>query len=958
MDLLATGTMALNFEVLSTPTCSRRGSLDALRKTSRGSSIQVSPYLRNNADNSRETVFDNVDLHENSVDSDSSQDEDTFDKLKNISALGLSFECEEAEPEKRPIFERFSLESTEDFKNQSSIPSIPFSKWSKNFERRASRRRKTVSCDMGMPASGGDLFQSPGTARRSAHKKSSSGSSFGFVTAVKSASISLASFSVAARSKRTKVSSRQQRTDRSSKASQLGRTSEDSSHISKCAVFDQAVVNRLLHRRRVLEEIINTEESYVADIKFLMHVYVTLLASMPRLSSNFRASINRNLNEILELHEEILGELHRVVPHSEYTQTSLPRSPTRVSPGGHQRWRSIDAVPENSGGVSWLQRIPGMTAEPHIAAEINRLFIYEEYGAKYELMIKDIGSTQRTIPQWDDFQKGLEALASSLSSINNQQDSAKKAMTVGDLLIKPIQRICRYQLLFSELLRQTPVCDCPDSHLEIETVMVRLKEATTEINQAADDPRKKNLMEKSWLLQDRIIFPDMPDTRSKSLIRSLGHIHLCGVLHVSWQTQDGVDGQNLICLLYRDYLLLASTPNFDQVYNVQACIELSEVSIEESDNGRGLQCYTVQFSWKIVFICDHQLFELTMSACSPKEELEWRSRLTGRSYKERVNRGDQILYSSLSLPVKAFGTIFGKPGIYRSIARCISVHRATTVGSISGLRQVIIKNTNSFKDSTSSNPINRSQSLFTVNRPFVIAPLRSERTRLEALLADVWTRDVLPFPGMAHRARSEHTVRASASLMMRKLSVASIASNFTKRSKSIASLQKNSDEDDEVSRAEDCSSHHSVTESSIGKFLFEEPENLKKSRLSVIQDEKENISHNYFRQNPVDIALGGLDGRILGSTCARVPKNKDGWMFDGHKETKSSIQTPTENESRRYKPFTLPKSNQMFISSINSDKEAVNCWDVSQSPRKESNRGKVNGKGKSVLPDGIRSLFR
>jgi hypothetical protein len=69
---------------------------------------------------------------------------------------------------------------------------------------------------------------------------------------------------------------------------------------------------------------------------------------------------------------------------------------------------------------------------------MNRFFVYEEYGAKYELMIKDVASAYRTMPQWEVYQKGLEALASSLGSINSQLDStsSKKALTVGDLLVK------------------------------------------------------------------------------------------------------------------------------------------------------------------------------------------------------------------------------------------------------------------------------------------------------------------------------------------------------------------------------------------------------------------------------------------------------------------------------------------------------------------------------------------
>jgi hypothetical protein len=67
---------------------------------------------------------------------------------------------------------------------------------------------------------------------------------------------------------------------------------------------------------------------------------------------------------------------------------------------------------------------------------MSRFFIYEEYGAKYEMMIKEVASAYRTMPQWETYQKGLEALASSLSSMNGQQDNPKKAMTIGDLLVK------------------------------------------------------------------------------------------------------------------------------------------------------------------------------------------------------------------------------------------------------------------------------------------------------------------------------------------------------------------------------------------------------------------------------------------------------------------------------------------------------------------------------------------
>lgn len=51
-------------------------------------------------------------------------------------------------------------------------------------------------------------------------------------------------------------------------------------------------------------------------------------------------------------------------------------------------------------------------------------------------MMKHVATTYRTMPQWEVFQKGFETLASSLASINSQSENSKKALTIGDLLVK------------------------------------------------------------------------------------------------------------------------------------------------------------------------------------------------------------------------------------------------------------------------------------------------------------------------------------------------------------------------------------------------------------------------------------------------------------------------------------------------------------------------------------------
>lgn len=203
-----------------------------------------------------------------------------------------------------------------------------------------------------------------------------------------------------------------------------------------------------------------------------------------------------------------------------------------------------------------------------------------------------------------------------------------------------------------------------------------------------------------------------------------------------------------------------------------------------------------------------------MTACTQRECEEWRSRLSGFECADRCHYAGAP-FSALTLNIKSLGAVFGKPGMGTqepaaincprnlglsaspgTIARRISIHRATTVGPKPQLCQVVLKNTTMVKDSStstlSSSSINRSQSLLTTNRLPILAPSRAERARLEALLADVWSREILPFPSMTAKARGEHhSVRASATQMIRKLSVAAtITSSFTRRSTSLTSMSK------------------------------------------------------------------------------------------------------------------------------------------------------------------------
>jgi hypothetical protein len=156
------------------------------------------------------------------------------------------------------------------------LPKTPFHKWVQGLHRRHIRRQKPTATDEELPWQEAIIgIDETCSNVSSGHYHSSTESSFAFVSGTRSASVSLASVSVLGRSRRNlKRSFRgHSRTDRSSRASISGPRLSDGGYILEPPiVMDAAVADRALHRRRILEELINTEEGYIGDMKFLVHV--------------------------------------------------------------------------------------------------------------------------------------------------------------------------------------------------------------------------------------------------------------------------------------------------------------------------------------------------------------------------------------------------------------------------------------------------------------------------------------------------------------------------------------------------------------------------------------------------------------------------------------------------------------------------------------------------------------
>ena len=253
----------------------------------------------------------------------------------------------------------------------------------------------------------------------------------------------------------------------------------------------------------------------------------------------------------------------------------------------------------------------------------------------------------------------------------------------------------------------------------------------------------------------------------------------------------------MICSLYRGYLVISLPNKASNTYQIFTVIPLNTTTIEAADNGRGLQCHTAQFTWKLIFDIDRRQQELLISACSEMEETCWknyiRARITVETLESSEGRENSECLSQSNPTIKSISPTFGP---FTNFSRRLSVQRAATLGPKSNLQQVIIKNTEAPKyvnNSSTSFSVTRSQSHMSSAHIPTLAPRRQDRVKLEIAVADVWTKSVLPYPGMSSK-RIENPLRASANHVMRKLSIASIASmtsiasSFSKRSVSHATV--------------------------------------------------------------------------------------------------------------------------------------------------------------------------
>jgi hypothetical protein len=208
---------------------------------------------------------------------------------------------------------------------------------------------------------------------------------------------------------------------------------------------------RLFQRRMLIKELIDTEAVYLKDMNVVEEIYKGTAEACPKLDANDIKAIFRNTDEIVAFSTNFLDEL-KSAASSVY------------SPRSHRKSKAANPSAAISPATEDRFSIAATLAEETDEQKDRKTFIGANFG-KYLKKMQTI---------YTDFLKNSELASSRLTAL--QADGAVKvwlsecnlvakdltaAWDLDALLVKPVQRITRYQLLLAQILEHTSE-DHPD----------------------------------------------------------------------------------------------------------------------------------------------------------------------------------------------------------------------------------------------------------------------------------------------------------------------------------------------------------------------------------------------------------------------------------------------------------------------------------------------------------------
>jgi hypothetical protein len=303
---------------------------------------------------------------------------------------------------------------------------------------------------------------------------------------------------------------------------------------AELAQVSQALLDR---RRMILLEIVETEVTYVHQLRALVYVYLPQLAVLPFVSDRIHQHIARNSVDLLEFHVQFAAHMVDILKYSGLGYDVCDSA-------------TLDSVTKELANL-FVREVPSFT-------------LYSDYCAGSMVasgVVSDI--THRV--DYEGFEKRCQHITSESTQASLQDmlynkpgGPSRTRLRFKDILIAPIQRVCRYPLLLASLLadinREAPPNDVVQSVEAAQAVMRAVAEN-------ADDARLRKEAElKTARVAERL---EPHNALSKEFLNRLGTCRLIGALDVLYHhpIHAPLDRPTKVryfaALLYRGYLILA-----------------------------------------------------------------------------------------------------------------------------------------------------------------------------------------------------------------------------------------------------------------------------------------------------------------------------------------------------------------------------------------------------------------
>ncbi|GAM17250.1 hypothetical protein SAMD00019534_004250 [Acytostelium subglobosum LB1] len=239
-------------------------------------------------------------------------------------------------------------------------------------------------------------------------------------------------------------------------------------------------------REQVLEELVQTEKSYANYLSVIEDVYINPMSKKNVINKESHKELFATVQPIIQFHRDFFYEL--AISYNSFTWVTNPIPVTRTTTNDDGTTTVTTTTVAKTTGKKPANTFESIVAIVEIFNKNKNTFkIYSDYIVSYDGIIQTLSRLRKK-----------SSVATFLDKCRS--DPQSNGQDLNSLLIMPVQRLPRYVLLLSELLKSSPAGSPIIKTLE--SCISGIKNVTQFINEAKRDDENQNKLKE---LQDTLI---------------------------------------------------------------------------------------------------------------------------------------------------------------------------------------------------------------------------------------------------------------------------------------------------------------------------------------------------------------------------------------------------------------------------------------------------------------------